>query len=315
MAVVGGSVASNRTERERTRAMLFGLNIDPSVDGREAAFEIATLADRTGIDLVGSQDHPYHRRHLDTWTLLTALAISTSHVRVLTNVANLPLRPPSILAKSAASLAVLTGGRFILGLGAGAEWDAIEAYGGPRRSPGQAVDALEEAIDVIRKLTDPDGDRADVDGEHYRLAGARPGPVPDTALPLWIGAYGPRMLALTGRDADGWTPTNRFAPPSRVGPMQERVTRAAEEADRDPGSIRRNYNVMGRIDPEADEEDDTTVVGDVDHWVRTLLHYRTDLGFDAVTFWPLGDDPVEQSRRFAEEIAPQVRTELGEDGD
>jgi alkanesulfonate monooxygenase SsuD/methylene tetrahydromethanopterin reductase-like flavin-dependent oxidoreductase (luciferase family) len=295
--------------------MLFGLNIDPSVDARDAAFEIAMLADRTGIDLVGSQDHPYHRRHLDAWTLLTALAISTSRVRVVTNVANLPLRPPTIIAKSAASLAVLTGGRVILGLGAGAEWDAIEAYGGLRRSPGEAVDALVEAIAVIRQLNDPERDRADFDGEHYHLSGARPGPVPDAALPLWIGAYGPRMLALTGREADGWTPTNRFAPPSRIGAMQERVTRAAEEADRDPASIRRNYNVMGRIDPEAGEEGDKTVVGGVDHWVRTLLRYRTDLGFDAVTFWPLGEDPVEQSRLFAEEIAPQVRAELGEDRD
>jgi alkanesulfonate monooxygenase SsuD/methylene tetrahydromethanopterin reductase-like flavin-dependent oxidoreductase (luciferase family) len=123
----------------REVAVLFGLNVDPSAENRELAFDLATLADRTGIDVVASQDHPYHRRHLDTWTLLTALAISTSRVKVLTNVANLPLRPPSVLAKSAASLALLTGGRVILGLGASAPTSTASTTGskalGPDRCP------------------------------------------------------------------------------------------------------------------------------------------------------------------------------------
>ena len=76
------------------------------------------------------QDHPYQPRFLDTWTLLSVLAAQTSTVRLAPNVANLPLRPPAVLARSVASLDILSGGRVELGLGAGAFWDAIEANGG-----------------------------------------------------------------------------------------------------------------------------------------------------------------------------------------
>src|SRR6266511_2780155 len=88
-------------------------------------------ADRSRLDLVGIQDHPYQRRFLDTLALIETLLAETRRVRVFPDVANLPLRPPATLAKEAASLDVLSGGRFELGLGAGAFWDAIEAMGGP----------------------------------------------------------------------------------------------------------------------------------------------------------------------------------------
>ena len=109
------------------------------------------------------------------------------------NVANLPLRPPAVLARSVASLDILSGGRVELGLGAGAFWDAIEAIGGPRRTPREAVDALEEAIGVIRALWTP-GRTPRIDGEHYRLHGAKPGPFPVHPVGIWLGAYKPRML-------------------------------------------------------------------------------------------------------------------------
>src|SRR5690606_8138285 len=129
--------------------------------------ELAVLADATGLELFTVQDHPYQGKFLDAWTLLTVVAARTSSVRVSTNVTNLPLRPPAVLAKLVASLDVLSPGRVELGIGAGAFWDAIVAAGGPRRSPGEAVDALSEAIDVLRQAWA--GGTVRVRGEHYTV--------------------------------------------------------------------------------------------------------------------------------------------------
>ena len=128
-------------------------------------------------------------------------------MRIAPNVANLPLRPPVVLARSVASLDILSGGRVELGLGAGAFWDAIAAVGGPRLTPGQAVDALAEAIEVIRASWDVGAGRIRHEGEHYRVVGAHPGPAPAHDVEIWLGAYKPRMLALTGAKADGWLPS------------------------------------------------------------------------------------------------------------
>ena len=124
------------------------------------------------------QDHPYQPRFLDTWTLLSNVAARTSSVRLAPNVANLPLRPPAVLARSVASLDILSGGRVELGLGAGAFWDAIAANGGPSLKPGESVDALAEAIDIIRALWGDGTVR--LDGEHYHVHGAKPGRSPRT---------------------------------------------------------------------------------------------------------------------------------------
>src|SRR5437763_9934192 len=129
-----------------------GIFVVPDATDPRATVEQITAADRTGLDLVGIQDHPYQRRFLDTWTLIANLAGRTERIRFFPDVANLPLRPPALLAKAVASLDVLTGGRVELGLGAGAFWEGIAAWDGPQRTPGQSVDAVEEAIEVIRRV-------------------------------------------------------------------------------------------------------------------------------------------------------------------
>src|SRR3954471_24656756 len=130
----------------------FGIFPSPDATAAERTLELAQLAEVTGLDLVSVQDHPYQAKHLDTWTLLSVIAARTSAIRVAPNVATLPLRPPVVLARAAATLDVLSGGRVELGLGAGAFWEAIAAAGGPRRTPGEAVDALVEAIGIIRAV-------------------------------------------------------------------------------------------------------------------------------------------------------------------
>src|SRR5512132_3920475 len=130
----------------------FGISLVPATDDLDRIRELVGVADRAGLDVVGIQDHPYQRRFLDTWTLLPYAAARTHRVALVPDVANLPLRNPAVLAKAAASLDVLSGGRVELGLGAGAFWDAIAAMSGPRRDGPTSVDALEEAIAVIRAM-------------------------------------------------------------------------------------------------------------------------------------------------------------------
>ena len=176
----------------------FGVFLTPDASQPSRLLALAGLADELGFDAIGVQDHPYQRRFLDTWTLLTAIAVRTSRVQVFPDVANLPLRPPAILAKAAASLDLLSGGRVELGLGAGGAWEAIKAIGGPVRTPGESVAAVEEAIQVIRLMWS--GERGvRFDGKFYQLAGVQTGPKPLHPIGIWLGAYRPRMP----RSSDG----------------------------------------------------------------------------------------------------------------
>ena len=163
---------------------------------------------------MGIQDHPYQYRFLDTWLLIADLLARSERMRFFPDVANLPLRHPALMAKQAASLDAMSGGRFELGLGAGAFWEGIAAMGGRTLSPRESVDALEEAIAILRACWS--GERAvTFEGEHYHVDGFHPGPPPAHPIGIWLGAYGPRMLNITGRLADGWVPSLGHMPPER----------------------------------------------------------------------------------------------------
>src|SRR6266540_444892 len=212
------------------RALEFGISVVPEAAALEEVRAAVGAADRSGLDLVGIQDHPYQRRFLDTLALIGTLLAETRRVRVFPDVANLPLRPPATLAKEAASLDVLSGGRFELGLGAGAFWDAIEAMGGPRRTAAEAVEALEEAIAIIRQAWSQERS-VRLDGRHYQVR-----------------AYKPRMLRLIGRLADGWLPSvGSYLRPEALPAMQRIVDEAAAKAGRDPAEVRRMVNLSGSI--------------------------------------------------------------------
>ena len=259
----------------------FGWFLIPDAADPRALVDQARQAERAGFDLVGIQDHPYQRRHLDTFTLLAALATATDRIGLFPDVANLPLRHPAMLAKAAASLDLLSGGRFELGLGAGAFWDGVAAMGGPRRTPGEAVEALEEAIGLLRRLWS-DGRSVRFQGRHYQLAGVRPGPAPAHPIGIWVGGYGPRMLALTGRLADGWVPSAAYLPPERLAAAQARIDEAAAAAGRDPAAIRRCYNLSGRIGPGGGGFLD----GPAGQWVEQLLPVVVETGMDTFVLWP-----------------------------
>lgn len=278
------------------------LGIFPSPDARDPhrAVELAVVADTSGIDLVSVQDHPYNKDHLDTWTLLTWMAARTTSVRLSPNVANLPLRPPVVLARSVATLDLLSGGRAELGLGAGGFWDAIAAAGGPRRTPGEAVDALVEAIDVLRQVwgSSPDPSRAGsvrVEGEHYRVKGLRAGPAPAHDPQIWIGAYKPRMLRVTGRLADGWLPSMGYLSPDKLPDANAIIDGAAVKAGRRPEDVLRLYNVhAGR----------GGLTGSPADWAEQLAGLTLEHGMS--TFILATDDP-DAVRRFGLEVGPALR--------
>jgi alkanesulfonate monooxygenase SsuD/methylene tetrahydromethanopterin reductase-like flavin-dependent oxidoreductase (luciferase family) len=262
----------------------FGVFVTP--EATERPLRVAVLADELGFDLVGVQDHPYQRRFFDTWTLLAAIAMRTERVAVFPDVANLPLRPPAVLAKAAASLDILSGGRLELGLGAGGFWEGIKAYGGPVRTPAESVTALEEAIQVIRRLWS--GEHGiKFQGSFYQLAGAHSGPLPLHPIGIWLGAYKPRMLSLVGRLADGWVPSYGYVKEPELLEAGRRIDEAARAAGRDPKSIRRVLNA-GYM--EADQ----------------LVSLATDTGVD--TF--LVADQEDEMRNFMSEVAPRVREKV-----
>jgi alkanesulfonate monooxygenase SsuD/methylene tetrahydromethanopterin reductase-like flavin-dependent oxidoreductase (luciferase family) len=255
-----------------------------------------------GLDLVGIQDHPYQRRFLDTFSLLAFLAARTSRVRLLPDVASLPLRHPAMIAKAAASIDVLSGGRFELGLGAGAFWEGIEAFGGPSRSGPESVDALEEAIAILRACWS--GERSvTFEGEHYRVRGMKFGPPPAHPIGIWLGAYGPRMMRVVGRLADGWLPSLPRLALGEVGERMRLIDEAAERAGRDPRAIRRIANVNGEI---VDGSVRGWLEGPPEHWVDELGTLASDHGFDGFLLWSKGD-MREQIGRFAGEVAPGLR--------
>jgi alkanesulfonate monooxygenase SsuD/methylene tetrahydromethanopterin reductase-like flavin-dependent oxidoreductase (luciferase family) len=281
----------------------FGLFLSPEVTTVDQTLELALLADVTGLDLVTVQDHPYQARHLDAWTLLSVIAARTTAVRVAANVVNLPLRPPVVLAKSIATLDILSGGRAELGLGAGAFWDAIVAAGGERRSPKEAVDALVEAIRIIRGVWGAAGARSvTVEGSHYSVKGLHAGPIPAHDVEIWIGAVKPRMLRVTGRLADGWLPSMGYVPPEALPEMNAVIDEAAVAAGRGPVAVRRMYNISGRFGQLG--AGPGLLQGTPDTWAEQLAGLTLEHGMST---YILGTDSADDVRRFAEEVAPAVR--------
>ena len=276
----------------------FGTFLTPTAGQPQQPVLLAQLTERAALDLVTVQDHPYQPAFLDTWTLLSVIAGETERVRLMPNVANLPLRPPAVLARSAASLDLLSGGRVELGLGAGAFWDAIVANGGPRRTPGEAVEALDEAIAIIRAIWAADRS-VRVDGAHYRVVGAKAGPAPAHAIGIHIGAYKPRMLRLIGRRADGWLPTLGYLKADELPALNKVIDDAATGAGRSPSDIRRMLNISGEFGSGSG-----FLTGSPVDWAQQLAELTMTAGIS--TYILAGDDPA-MIERFGLEVAPAVR--------
>lgn len=251
----------------------FGLFPTPDATDPQRVLDLALLAEDVGLDIVSVQDHPYSPM-LDAWTLLSVIAARTQRITVAPNVANLPLRPPVVLGRAAATLDALSGGRVELGLGAGGFQDAIKAAGGPTLTAKESVDALIEGIAVLRGVWSPLGAHAvQHHGAHYDIRGIRPGPTPAHRIGIWLGAYKPRMLRITGRLADGWLPSSGYAAPETLDAMNAAIDAAAVDAGRSPEDVVRLYNIMGQFGGT-----DGFPTGTSGEWIEQLAELTLDVG-------------------------------------
>lgn len=232
------------------RPLEFGTFITPSALDPERTVALAVATEQAGLEFATFQDHPYQPRFLDMWTLMSWVGARTSRLRISANVHNLLLRPPAVLARAAASLDLLTGGRVVLGLGAGGFAQAAEAMGAPRRTTAESGDALAEAITVIRELLDTDAaGGVFLDHQHHPIRGAKRGPAPvQRPIPIWLGVLRPKGLRLVGRAADGWLPSlGRLEHgAASLDAAHAVIDASARAAGREPRDIRRLLNVGPR---------------------------------------------------------------------
>lgn len=287
-------------------AVQFGLNVSTSAAAGADPVADARRAEELGFDFVSASDHLHGEQpSYETWTMLSWIAAATSRLRVATRVLAVPYRSPAVLAKMAETLDRLSGGRLILGLGGGYSDEEFRAFGLGTPTPRDKVDGMQEAIRIIRGLWSEPSLR--FQGRLYHTDGAQVAPKPEHHIPIWLGTYGNRALAVTGRLADGWIPSLGFAPPEQVAPLRDRVLEAARGAGRRAEDITCVYNVAVRVDERADPQP-STVSGSPDAVVERLRGFL-GLGFTAFNLMPDGPGKDEQAERLAREVMPALRSE------
>jgi alkanesulfonate monooxygenase SsuD/methylene tetrahydromethanopterin reductase-like flavin-dependent oxidoreductase (luciferase family) len=283
----------------------FGVGVPASAAPGDDPVGFAQEAERLGYDFVSAADHPCGSDpSYETPTMLTWIAARTSRIKVASRVLAVPFRRPAIVAKIATSLDLLSGGRFILGLGGGYSDQEIAALGAMALSPGEKIDGLAEAIQVIRGAwTDPGYTQL---GKYHSARNLRMEPRPARAIPIWLGTFGPRALAVTGRLADGWIPSLGYMPVEEIPAMRRRIDSAAEAAGRQPEAIRGILNVNIRVGPPAERRPDT-VAGSASQVVDQLRDLL-GLGFSGFNFLVSGPDRTANMRRIADEVLPVLRS-------
>jgi alkanesulfonate monooxygenase SsuD/methylene tetrahydromethanopterin reductase-like flavin-dependent oxidoreductase (luciferase family) len=297
---------------------LFGYAANVPFGQGAAAETVVQAAEAAGFDLFSITDHPYGAQSFEPYAAVPYLLGRTSRISGYVGVTNLPLRPAPMLARTVASIASLSGGRFALGLGSGGYWEHITRMGVPHLTPRQAVDAFDEAIDVVRGLTGGPGRAVDFEGEHYRADHLAPSAVPTP--PIWTGSGGPRALAITGRKADGWIPPGGADWTTQVyREGRARIAAAAGEAGRDPAEIITVVNLGTPILSAADltqtrGPDGRFVGGSARQWVDELTGAVSEhgiAGFNAAVLDENGSINLDTIARFGAEVIAPVRGTLG----
>jgi alkanesulfonate monooxygenase SsuD/methylene tetrahydromethanopterin reductase-like flavin-dependent oxidoreductase (luciferase family) len=272
--------------------------------------DLATTADACGLDLFTITDHLYFGDRLDAYSVVGFALGRTENIWGLVSVTNLPTRPAPLVARELTSLSALSGGRVVLGIGAGAIWDMITKFGVERLTPGAAVRAMEEAIALIRALSGG-GEPVTFDGAFYKVYGLDPAPVPTP--PIWTGSVKPRSLAVTGRAADGWVPSMGSDWLSALYRQSRPVIdEAAAEAGRDPSEIINVFNFGGRITAEplaqTRGEDGRWVGGSARQWIDEMTSAVIEHNASGFIFRAAGDTPPAVAvAEYAQEIVPAVR--------
>jgi alkanesulfonate monooxygenase SsuD/methylene tetrahydromethanopterin reductase-like flavin-dependent oxidoreductase (luciferase family) len=285
--------------------LIFGVGVPTSAAPGDDPAGLAREAERLGYDFVSAADHPCGSNpSYETMTILTWIAARTSRVKVASRVLAVPFRRPAMVAKLAASLDLLSGGRFILGLGGGYSDQEIASLGGPVLSPAEKIDGLAEAIQIIRGAWTQSGFTQE--GRHHSVHNLEMEPKPALPIPVWLGAFGPRALAVTGRLADGWIPSLGYMPVEEIPVMRRRIDAVAEAAGRRPDQIRSVLNLSIRVDPDAQAQPDA-VAGSANQ-VVSQLRDLLGLGFTGFNFMTSGPDQITSMRRLAEDVLPILRS-------
>jgi len=243
----------------------------------------------------GEPGYPY----LESWTTLTWLAARFPEMQLGTLVLGVGLRNPALLAKMAATLQTLSGGRFILGLGAGWREEEYRAYGFPFPSPARRIAQLDEAVTIIRRMwTEP---ASTFTGRHYQIHDAYCEPRPVPPPPVMIGGEGEKlMLPLIARRADWWNTGEWDVTIYRT--RLDILYREAEVAGRDPSTIVLTMEQMGCRLPET-PSDSSRWLEELQPFVELgVTHFMFDFGN------PSSPEPV---ARFAEEVIAPLNAEVG----
>ncbi len=246
----------------------------------------------------------------EAWSVLAALAATTSRVRLGPLVSPTSVHHPALLANRAATIDHISGGRFVLGLGAGWQVNEHKAYGIPLEPPGVRVDRFEESIQIVRSMLD--NERTDFDGTHYTITDApcEPHPVQDK-LPMLVGTTGSRMMRITARWADEW---NAWGAPSLAAKQRARFVEACEAVGVDPASKRTSSQALvfmgddeSALAERREKVDlDRSLVGTPAQLVDELGAYA-EAGFDefillSATLGRSADARRESYERFATEV-------------
>jgi len=239
----------------------------------------AEHAEAAGIDSVWVCDHffgsmpsaPPEGVH-EAWTLATALATAATRVEVGQLVTCATYRNPGLLAKMAVTADAVSGGRLVLGLGAGWHDTEYEAFGYPT---DHRVSRLEEALEIVAPLLH--GETVSFSGRYHRVADAVLLPAPDRRIPLLVAGNGPRILRLTARYAEAWNTAWFAGPDDRLRERVAALEAALEEEGRDPSTLRRTVG-MYVADPAVAPDESDAFRGSVAELAQTLKRFG-ELGF------------------------------------
>lgn len=258
----------------------------------------AQLAEELGVDSIWVVDH-FISSASDTaytfegWTVLAGLAMVTEKVRLGMLVSGNTYRNPGLLAKQAVTVDHISNGRVEFGIGAGWWEEEHEMYGYDFPPPGERVDMLTEALEMVTNLQEER--RTTFRGEHYWLKEAvfEPKPVQQPHMPLVLGGEKPRMLGLVARYADHW---NTRAEIEDAAARSAQIDENCRKIGRDPSEIRRS------VWPFPD------VLESVETFTTTLNAYR-EAGFsEFISTWPKDDNQAEVLENVCAEVVPAARS-------
>jgi probable F420-dependent oxidoreductase len=246
----------------------------------------------------------------ECWALLPALAAVTTRLRIGTLVSPTSVHHPALLAKRAATIDRLSGGRMVLGLGAGWQVNEHRAYGIELEPPGKRVSRFDEALQIVRSLLTEES--TTFHGSCYEITDAPCDPKPvQSPLPILVGTRSPRMLGITARYADEW---NTWAEPEQAAGHRAALVAACEAAGRDPATMRTSINALIDLDGSAAASGRAILAGSAGQVADQLGRYA-ELGFDEFILpdWNLGAGASERADNLGR-IKSEVIDRLGGPG-